>query len=174
MRPARRFRADLVRYMAECDANYIRLLKLIPHLELLKSGMGKGVVGSVFAHCGDEDGGWRFRVGSAAVGNRSLVVRIRVLEQFRYTATLEFSLCSGFGDWVNPPLIGVRVYHDAATAEVVSYQGRRGFRLSYETPNEQMYHQDEKSQINELLGEWLNLCLSAGGSLESPLVLQAV
>lgn len=103
-----------------------------------------------------------------------MTVSIRILERFRYTATLELSACSGFGNWLNAPVIGVRVYHDASTAEVVSYQGRRGFRLSYETPNEQMYHQDEKSQINELLGEWLDLCLSAGGSLETPVVLQTV
>jgi len=163
-----------MRYMAECDANYIRLLKLIPDLESLRSGTGRESIGATFANAGNRDGSWRFRVGRAAGGSRPLTANIRVLEQFRYTATLEFGVCSGFDGWLNAPLITVRVYHDAATAEVVSYQGRRGFRLSYETPNEQMYHQDEKSQINELFGEWLDLCLSAGGSLETPLELQTV
>ncbi|MEX1198993.1 MAG: DUF1249 domain-containing protein [Pseudohongiellaceae bacterium] len=121
-----------------------------------------------------EGNSWRFRVGGAAGGARPLTVSIRILERFRYTATLEFSACTGFDGWLSAPVIGVRVYHDASTAEVVNYQGRRGFLLNYETPNEQMYHQDEKSQINELLGEWLDLCLSAGGSLETPLVVQAV
>lgn len=170
MKVARRYRADLMRYMAECDANYIRLLKLIPDLESLTDDLEGQAVSPVF---GDADS-WCFRVGGTAGVGMPMTVRIRILERFRYTATLEFSACSGFESWLRAPVIGVRVYHDAVTAEVVSYQGRRGFRLSYETPNEQMYHQDEKSQINELLGEWLDLCLSAGGSLEAPLALQTV
>ncbi|MGM0632871.1 MAG: DUF1249 domain-containing protein [Pseudomonadota bacterium] len=171
---ARRYRADLMRYMAECDANYIRLLKLIPHLESLTDDTEPTETGSVFDGVGDDADTWRFRVGGSEAGGRPLTVRIRILERFRYTATLEFSLCSALGRWLSAPVIGVRVYHDAATAEVVNYQGRSGFRLSYGTPNAQMYHQDEKSQINELLGEWLDLCLSAGGSLEAPRILQAV
>lgn len=174
MRMTRGPRADLTRYMAECDANYIRLLKLVPHLESLTDDTEQADANGVFRLASDGVICWRFRIGGASGGARPLTVQLRVLEQFRYTVTLELSIRGGLDHWVSAPVIAARAYHDAATAEVVSYQGQRGFRLSYETPNAQMYHQDEKSQINELLGEWLDLCLSAGGSLESPLALQAV
>ncbi len=170
------YRLDLPRYMAECDANYIRLCQLIPELKALSevsaarigARMQEAVPGSVLV-----DGSWAFRISAPGGSGSELVVSLQLLEVFPYTATVELSAHYGFGDWHRTPVIGIRVYHDAATAEVVSYQGRRGFEPRYATPNRNMYHQDEKKQINEFLGEWLTICLSAGASMESPEILQA-
>jgi uncharacterized protein YqiB (DUF1249 family) len=40
-------------------------------------------------------------------------------------------------------------------------------RPRYEYPNQSMYHSDEKYQLNCFLGEWLNLCLEHGHSLDA-------
>ncbi len=162
----KRYKVDLPRHMAECDANYIRLLKLIPELESAgKARPARECEASAI----DEWQAltWRFTVDPAS-GPHEFEVCLRVVEAFRYTTTLEIAALSGFSQWSGSPCMTVRVYHDAATAEAVSYQGHRGFIARYTTPNRKMYHQDEKKQINEFLGEWLALCLSAGRSLETP------
>lgn len=169
---SRRYNIDLPRHMAECDANYIRLLKLVPELE----SAGRARPGR------ESQGGpvrdwqalsWRFAVTPPG-GGQEFEVSIRVIEAFRYTTTLEVEALTGFNRWSGTPRMDVRVYHDAATAEAVAYQGHRGFEARYATPNGHMYHQDEKKQINEFLGEWLRLCLSAGRSLETPAFLCTV
>ncbi|MBT8146491.1 MAG: DUF1249 domain-containing protein, partial [Gammaproteobacteria bacterium] len=66
------------------------------------------------------------------------------------------------------PTMQVRVYHDACTAEVMSYQNHRNFQPHYSQPNPLMYQRDEKIQVNRFLGEWLTHCLRAGRSLKVP------
>lgn len=143
MRRTSEYRLDLPRYMAICDANYIRLLKLLPDLESVGS---------------DWD-----RVFSI---DRT-IVHIRVLEQFRYTQTLEIAASPDISSLVAAPVMLIRVYHDAATAEVVRYQRQGSFEPRYELDNNKQYQQDEKQQVNQFLGEWLNLCISSGVSLQS-------
>lgn len=171
---AARYRIDLSRQMAGCDANYIRLLKLLPHLESYRLDCLQCVT--------DEGYSRDFLIDSmhAPAGEEAVMearVRIRVLEVFRYTSTLEIAQLNQYGErlnqWVEPPSILIRVYHDAHAAEAVAYQGHRGFLARYETPNSRMYHQDEKRQINEFLGEWLSLCVQAGRSMNSPLFCPA-
>jgi uncharacterized protein YqiB (DUF1249 family) len=53
----------------------------------------------------------------------------------------------------------LRVYHDARMAEVIASQGHRYLKPRYDYPNRNMYHCDEKYQVNCLLGEWLKYCL---------------
>ena len=50
----------------------------------------------------------------------------------------------------------VRMYHDAKVAEVVNCSGRGGFEPEYGYPNKLMLQRDEKRQVNQLLGEWLD------------------
>jgi len=156
--------------MAGCDANYIRLLKLLPQLEeyrldCLQSGQYPGysrdfVIDAAGPACRETD------VMEACV-------RINVLEVFPYTSTLQIAQQNRLNAWVEPPSILIRVYHDAHAAEAVAYQGHRGFLARYETPNSRMYQQDEKRQINEFLGEWLALCVQAGRSLTAPVFCPA-
>lgn len=183
---APRYRIDLVRQMADCDANFIRLLKLMPELESFRESC---VRATQEITCG-ASGGPKLRHFSQCEGaplkisqcgsqyTRDFVisspagdevrVRISVLEVFPYTSTLSIKQLSRVSQWIDPPGILVRVYHDAKTAEAVAYQGHKAFLAKYAIPNPTMYHQDEKRQINEFLGEWLSLCLQAGHSLKPP------
>lgn len=133
-----RYRVDLAGYMRTCDQNYWRLLRLMPALE---SG------GSESDRC------WEF------TSDNKMIIRIRVLESFRYTSTLEICVSHGFPVWIPSPTMQLRLYHDAATAEPLSYQGHRQIPAKNRLPNSRMYHQDEKRQINEFLAQWLDWCL---------------
>ncbi len=58
--------------------------------------------------------------------------------------------------------IDVRLYHDAQLAEVVRSQGVGRLQASYEIPNPDMHHADEKHQVNHFLQEWLQLIRANG------------
>lgn len=181
-----RYRIDLMRQMADCDANFIRLLKLMPTLESFRQSCfeaGQAVLSSSHAEpsmtrqyecdespagCANEQLSYarEFLIQSAAAD--AVRIRISVLEVFRYTSTLAISQLTRVSEWIEPPVILVRVYHDASTAEAVAYQGHKAFLAKYAIPNPAMYHQDEKRQINEFLGEWLSLCVQAGHSQKIP------
>lgn len=188
----RQYRIDLIRQMAICDANFIRLLKLMPELESYRITCLRSLTGSASAHSyvRSHEGtipafpGKDFYTAGSNISDSGCVrnfiiaspvdeaveveVRIRVVEVFRYTTTLEISQLTRVSDWVEPPAIMIRLYHDASTAEAVAYQGHKAFLARYAAPGSKMYQQDEKRQINEFLGEWLSLCLQAGRSLTSP------
>jgi uncharacterized protein YqiB (DUF1249 family) len=85
---------------------------------------------------------------------------------FKYTTTLEIRQKPVLEEWMTNPSMLVRVYHDASTAEVISYQGHRNLQPRYEQPNAHMYHSDEKRQVNMFLGEWLTHSLKVGRSTE--------
>lgn len=61
------------------------------------------------------------------------------------------------------------MYHDASTAEVISYQRHREFKAFYEMPNREMRAPDEKQQLNVFLAEWLKICLDEGLCLNQKL-----
>ncbi|HEY5645137.1 MAG TPA: DUF1249 domain-containing protein [Pseudomonadales bacterium] len=143
-RPARggrrgRYRIDLPAHMAECDANYLRLMKLFPGLaEADATAIGVDVNGS------------------------SMQVRLEVKERSPYTTVVRLSQHPGL-PWSYKATITIRLYHDARSAEVVEYQGRKHFlRAVYDYPNADMRQPDEKAQINRFLGEYLALCLRHG------------
>ncbi|MBL1292776.1 MAG: DUF1249 domain-containing protein [Thiotrichales bacterium] len=83
-----------------------------------------------------------------------------LLEKTPYTSvvrlTADWSLCSKL---VPTPEMTVRLYHDAAVAEVVSYQKRRRIRAEYDYPNPDMFNKREKRRLNEFLSAWLSACL---------------
>lgn len=185
---------DLIRQMAECDANYIRLLKLIPSLRELRNKslfnrfffssnplttQGTGDPGMISARntepndkpSSQQDSPGRiaeFSVTDIGDGASKTVVEINVVESFKYTTTLEIIQHPEIDKWVPAPTMQVRVYHDASTAEVVSYQNHRNFKPRYSQPNPKMYQSDEKTRVNEFLGEWLTHCLKAGRCLKVP------
>lgn len=135
-----RYRIDLVELQAACEANYARLMRLLPnmreHTESRRVALSQG---------------------EHLLG----VLALDVLESCPYTTTLcvrqEHSL-----PWLPVPQLEVRVYHDARMAEVVSAENARRLHIHYPYPNAAMHQPDEKSQLNLFLGEWLSHCLACG------------
>ncbi|MEX0739948.1 MAG: DUF1249 domain-containing protein [Pseudohongiella sp.] len=163
-----RYRVDLTAYMQTCDENYIRLLRLIPALESGRAGQS-GKLDPDCPKCElDDIKEWEFLIGSdrrskpSHAGRPPIRIKVSLVEAFAYTSTIEIQVQSGFPAWSPAPVIVVRMYHDANTAEPISYQGHRQIPARCAVPNGDMYHQDEKRQINEFLAEWLRLCLSSG------------
>lgn len=124
--------------MAECDANYLRMLKLFPGLR-------------------EEDAS----VFGVLIGDHALRVEIRVVERSPYTTLVEIEQLPRTR-WNARPRMLVRLYHDARSAEVVECHGARHFRAVYEYPNRHMHLPDEKAQVNRFLTEFLSLCLRHG------------
>ena len=56
------------------------------------------------------------------------------------------------------------MYHDVSMAEVIGWENHRRLRARYHYPNPDMYHSDEKAQLNQFLREWLTLCQCHGRS----------
>ena len=180
----RNYSIDLIKQMAECDANYIRLLKLVPQLQAYKdkSFLRQRMQRDAFtrnlpdrqASIRDEpekilEGlGIEFCIADLDDSLGEVTVEIRIIEAFKYTTTLEIIQRPELKQWMTNPSMLVRVYHDASTAEVVSYQGHRNLKPRYSQPNPNMYHSDEKMQVNMFLGEWLTHCLKVGRSLKVP------
>lgn len=133
--------------MAECDANYLRLMKLFPGLPQ----RDLAVIGVDFS------------------GTR-MEVRLEVLERSPYTTVVRLTQQPEV-PWSYKASITIRLYHDARSAEVVEYQGRKHFlRAVYDYPNAEMRQPDEKAQINRFLGEYLALCLSHGVATGAPVL----
>jgi uncharacterized protein YqiB (DUF1249 family) len=136
---------DLRARMAVCDANYLRLLKLVPEF---RAGLQRTILLPA--------------VREQELGMHRLDVQ--VLEHFRYTTTLRLSLVveESIPYWFQEPRLIVRLYHDAGTAEVVSYQDHVGFKAIYGDDDAPRFNWDEKNQINLFLADWLTLCLEDG------------
>lgn len=158
---------DLIRQMAECDANYIRLLKLVPQLQAYRDRSFE-TQGSDEPEKLLEGLSREFYIADFDDHASKVTVEITILEAFKYTSTLEIIQRPELKQWMTSPSMLVRVYHDANTAEVISYQGHRNLKARYPQPNPKMYHPDEKMQVNQFLGEWLTHCLQVGRSTKSP------
>ena len=155
----KRYCIDLVSQMAECDANYIRLLKLMPDM-LNGSAPGRQPL--------DRDS---LEIGIQTDAEKSIQLKISIIQRFKYTTTVSIHLCcDSYSPWIRWPAIQVRVYHDLKTAEVTSFEQHRHFQSRYEYPNHGMFHPDEKAQLNRFLGELLSHCLANGHSMK-PLLL---
>ncbi|WP_175653927.1 DUF1249 domain-containing protein [Pseudomonas sp. Marseille-P9899] len=138
-----RYRVDLVGLQAACEANYARLMRLLPDMRNATSSR---------------------RIGMTQGDQMLGVLTLEVVLTCPYTTTLrvrqEHSL-----PWLPVPQLEVQVYHDARMAEVISAEHARRFRSVYPYPNESMHQPDEKAQLNLFLGEWLTHCLACGHEL---------
>ncbi|MCU1723545.1 MULTISPECIES: DUF1249 domain-containing protein [Pseudomonas] len=138
-----RYRVDLVGLQAACEANYARLMRLLPDMRNATSSR---------------------RIGMTQGDQMLGVLTLEVVLACPYTTTLrvrqEHSL-----PWLPVPQLEVQVYHDARMAEVISAEHARRFRSVYPYPNESMHQPDEKAQLNLFLGEWLTHCLACGHEL---------
>ncbi|MFA7892613.1 DUF1249 domain-containing protein [Pseudomonas putida] len=140
-----RYRVDLAGLQAACEANYARLMRLLPDMRTTQSSRSIGMT-----------------QGDQMLG----VLVLDVVLACPYTTTLrirqEHSL-----PWLPVPVMEVQVYHDARMAEVVSAEHARRLRSIYPYPNAAMHQPDEKAQLNLFLGEWLSHCLACGHELVS-------
>lgn len=147
-----RYSIDLAGQMAECEANYARIMQLLPDMESIDSR----------------------EFGVEMPGHTSSRLYIVVTERCKYTTMLE--VCQHTlplsrqlpGEMTEPPLFSLRIYHDARMAEVVAFNRHRRIRPRYDYPNDGMYQRDEKAQLNKFLGEWLSHCLKYGHVLDDP------
>lgn len=133
----RRYKVDLFALLAECDANYVRLCKI-----LLR----------------DVDGAWMDQ--EISLDGEQGNVRFLVTEMNRYTDVITIE--QEMPDDVADLCIRVRVYHDVRSAEVINYQHQHRFEPRYDYPNEKMRMPDEKLQLNKFLSEFLSFCLANG------------
>lgn len=138
-----RYRVDLVELQAACEANYARLMQLLPAMR---------------------EGAPARRVALSHGEQQFGVLALEVLETCPYTSTLCVRQEHSLG-WLPMPQMEVRVYHDARMAEVIGAQSARRFRGIYPYPNAAMHQPDEKTQLNLFLGEWLSHCLACGHEL---------
>lgn len=138
-----RYRVDLLELQAACEANYLRLMRLLPQMHTSQDA----------------------RRVAMSQGDRLLgVLVLQVLENRPYTSTLRITQEHCL-PWLPVPQMEVRVYHDARMAEVICAENTRRFRGIYAYPNAQMHQPDEKTQLNLFLGEWLGHCLACGHEL---------
>ncbi len=141
--PKKKYTVDLAAQMAECEANYVRIMQLLPDM----SSTDQREFAVVMA-----DG-------------EPLEFLISITERCKYTTMLDISQQSTvptLDAWSPAPCFSLRVYHDAQMAEVVSYDRQHRVQPKYDYPNANMYQRDEKTQLNTFLGEWLSHCLKYG------------
>ena len=145
-RSRERYRVDLPTYHADCDANYLRLCKLMPELASNQS--------------------WSYQMPHGTL-------EVAVVERSRYTTEVCLQASNSQNSegnntenrWLTPPPITVRLYHDARMAEVVAVDGQGpvgGDGLNFSYPNPAMHNEDERQQVNRYLSEWLAHCLANG------------
>ena len=127
------------------EHNYIRLLDLIPNLDLLD---GECV--------------------SQREGQRSLWLRI--VEQTPYSTLCDLHEYSNGGDDagdVEEIAMTLRVYHDARVADLLSYRNRFGGCEVFDPPVLRTPGLNNKRELNFFLWKWLGYCLSRGHRLSS-------
>lgn len=129
------FKLDLAELHAVCEANYARLMRLFPDYE--NSNTRELVVADAR-------------------------VRFEVIERCRYTTIFHLHQRHAQDTWLGRLRVEVRAYHDAAMLEVGMFQSHRRIAARYQYPNEEMHQQDEKSQQNRFLADWLEHCLQNG------------
>ena len=135
-----RYKTHLPRQQANCEANYQRLLRLLPDLH--------------------ERNCWQYIVGNDNTDDNYVIIRIK--ERAKYTTTINlFQRCKSHHTYSNNAIV-VRLYHDANLAEVLSCQHYRGFQARYQYPNRHMHQCDEKARLNSFLGELLTHYLLHG------------
>lgn len=136
---------DLSAFMSLCDANYAKMMQLLPYFET-------------------ED----IRVFGLSRKQHELgKIRIEIVERCKYTTSL--MLVQEDASLKTSTCMDVRLYHDARMAEVLSFQGVGKLRARYHYPNDRMLQKDEKALCNEFLADWLSYCLKFGHSIKAPL-----
>jgi uncharacterized protein YqiB (DUF1249 family) len=135
-----RYHINLQALHAECETNYVRLLKILPDFSTEDSR----------------------HIALQADSGQERRFQFFIFERARYTTTLEIAEFGMNPQWGLSASFSVRLYHDARMAEVLAFQRERNIEPFNAYPNPRMFQPDEKSQWNFLLGEWLMHCLTHG------------
>jgi uncharacterized protein YqiB (DUF1249 family) len=134
------YKVNLREQMACCEANYVRLLKLMPNLLARRD--------------------WNYELEA---GKGTIELHLEVTEQAPYTTMLNMTQTGlAVGSVDVTPVLYVRMYHDVKMAEVISWRGHRSIKPRYSYPNKHMYQQDEKAQFNKYLADSLDFALQHG------------
>lgn len=129
---------DINKLMWVFEANYDRLLMLIPRLGDLHDPIKASVEGLTDLH-------------------------LEIIDRSRYTTTIKLTQYLNYNGRLLPnPHMRIRLYHDAKVAEVLAYQNQTRFKHEYPYPNPKMHQRHEKRQLNLFLGEWLTYCIARG------------
>lgn len=130
---------DLQAYMAECEANYWRLQKLMPD---------------------DLD---EIAYAVQLPDGTAVTMKLAIVQRCKYTTMLTVDQ-GGLQNWLAHTHFEVRIYHDARMAEVISCQRQGKVHPVYPYPNEKMHQKDEKFQQHRFFSECLANCLKNGFS----------
>jgi uncharacterized protein YqiB (DUF1249 family) len=137
----KRYRLDFPELMRLCEQNYRRLTPLLTAMA-------------------DDDEAVFQLPGARGMETEC---RVRVLERAPYTTVLRLEQDAPHA-LLPPARLTVRLYHDANMAEVTEALPFRRVQARYRYPNSRMHQQDEKSQWNRFLAEWLVYIHEQGGS----------
>lgn len=118
-----------------CEENYERLFKLVPDLASLP-------------------------LFSIAEAKGKPLLQLQLLEQSRYTLTLELSHCFGLESLMEPA-VRIRVYLDARSAEVLCDYARPHVYGPRHREIKAREIMDYKWTLNYFLARWLEHCLAA-------------
>ncbi|NOX75734.1 MAG: DUF1249 domain-containing protein [Gammaproteobacteria bacterium] len=95
-------------------------------------------------------------------GPHNTRLELQLLETSKFTRTFSLRLWQAPEQhWLPPLHLKIRNYYDASVTEVLAFQHQHRLDSRYRYPNPGMYQRDEKWQINQFLGEWLDHCLRA-------------
>ena len=135
---------DLVADLAQCDANYYRLLRIFPEID----------------ECDAK------KIGFEADRYEKATVDFLVTERCPFTITLDLRIeIYPEHRIIKWPNLQFRIYKDTKSAEVISFEQHRKFEYRYPLFNENLFQPDEKSQANRYLGELLEHFMKRGYSL---------
>lgn len=96
-------------------------------------------------------------------GSHNTQLSLHVLEISKYTKTFSLHLHhSTEQTWLPGLHMKIRNYYDAGVTEVLAFQHKHRLSARYHYPNHGMFQRNEKWQINQFLGEWLDHCLRTG------------
>ncbi len=132
-----------------CEANYHRLLRLIPTLHQLDDSMTASV-------------------------NGKPVLFLSLLEKAPYTLILELGHC--FDDGIqaySEPAVKIRVYLDAQTVEVIHDYNRPAINHAFRHYPGIQKTLDYKWSLNYFLEKWLHHCLGHGYQFDGTQTEQA-
>ena len=87
-------------------------------------------------------------------------LELEILETSKYTRTISLRLLQPpQQSWLAHLQMKIRSYYDAGVTEVLAFQQHQRLDARYSYPNPAMHQPNEKWQINQFLGEWLDHCL---------------
>jgi hypothetical protein len=117
------------------EANFRKLARVVPDLHVIENSI-------------------------SVQGQGGTKLSLHILEITAYTKTFAFHLQQNADQpWLPGMHMKIRNYYDAGVTEVLAFQTKHRLNARYSYPNPHMFQRNEKWQINQFLGEWLDHCL---------------